>query len=91
MLPILWLDKAKADLATIVGYLAERSPQAALDLYDNIERTVSQLPRHPFLYRQGRVPGTRELIAQPNFIVVYRVTTTAIEIVSVVHVRQQYP
>jgi toxin ParE1/3/4 len=48
-------------------------------------------PDHPFLYRPGRVAGTREAVVHPNYILVYRVTAEAVEIVSVVHARQQYP
>lgn len=91
MLPILWRAEAQADLAEILEYIAERNPQSALDLYGDIERVVSQLPQHPYLYRLGRVSGTRELVAHPNYIVVYRVGATAIEIVAILHSRQQYP
>ncbi len=91
MLPILWRAEARANLATILEYVAERNPQAALDLYNDIERVVSQLPQHPYLYRLGRVAGTRELVAHPNYIVVYRVSGSAIEIVSILHSRRQYP
>ncbi len=49
------------------------------------------LPEHPYLFRPGRVSGTRELVAHPNYIVVYRVTDDRIEIVNVVHARQKYP
>jgi plasmid stabilization system protein ParE len=37
------------------------------------------------------VEGTREAVVHPNYIIVYRVTTDAVEIVSVVHARQEYP
>jgi toxin ParE1/3/4 len=56
-----------------------------------IEGAVQPLAEHPYLFRPGRVPGTRELIAHPNYLVVYRVTAEQVEIVSVLHVRQQYP
>jgi len=49
------------------------------------------LAEHPYLYRFGRVPGTRELIAHPNYILVYRVAADAVEVVNVLHARQQYP
>ncbi|MFC0134166.1 type II toxin-antitoxin system mRNA interferase toxin, RelE/StbE family [Massilia eurypsychrophila] len=91
MLPILWRPEAQSDLAAIFAYIARRNPQAATDLYSQIERLVSQLPQHPYLYRPGRVPSTRELIAHPNYIVVYRVAAAAIEIVSALHSRQKYP
>jgi plasmid stabilization system protein ParE len=54
MLPILWRAEAQADLAAILEYIAERNPQSAFDLYDGIERVVSQLPHHPYLYHLGR-------------------------------------
>lgn len=91
MLPILWRAEAQADLAAILEFIAERNPQSALALYDDIARLVSQLPYHPYLYRLGRVPGTRELVAHPNYVVVYQVGYAVIEIVSVVHSRKHYP
>lgn len=91
MLPILWRAEAQADFAAILEFIAGRNPQAALALYDEVERAVSRLPGHPYLYRLGRIPGTRELVVHPNYIVVYRVTATAIEIISILHSRQQYP
>ncbi|MYN45007.1 type II toxin-antitoxin system RelE/ParE family toxin [Pseudoduganella sp. FT93W] len=91
MLPIRWQIEAQADLAAILSYIAERSQHAATDLYNEIDRTVSLLPRHPNLYRPGRVAGTHEMLVHSNYLVVYRVSATAIEILSVVHTRQQYP
>jgi toxin ParE1/3/4 len=39
----------------------------------------------------GDVPGTREIVAHPNYIVVYRVAVSHIDIVNVLHARQEYP
>lgn len=91
MLPVLWHAEARADLQAILAYIAARNARAAFDLHDAIAHAINQLPNHPYLYRPGRVAGTRELIAHPNYIVVYRVTAVAIEILSVLHSRQQYP
>ena len=41
-------------------------------------------------HRPARVPGTREAIVHPNYILVYRVGET-IDILAVLHSRQQYP
>ncbi len=60
-------------------------------MHSLIEDAVLLLPEYPWLFRPGRVEGTRELVAHPNYIIVYRVTDDAIEIVSVLHARQQYP
>ena len=37
------------------------------------------------------VAGTREIVVHPNYVVVYRVTASAIEVINVLHSRQQYP
>lgn len=91
MLPITWRASAREDLANIIGYIAERNPQAARRMKDRIEESVSSLAEHPYLHRVGRVPGTREVIAHPNYIVVYRVTADRIEVSNVLHARQEYP
>jgi plasmid stabilization system protein ParE len=43
------------------------------------------------LFRSGREPGTREVVAHPNYILVYRVMDDWIEVVNVIHARQRYP
>lgn len=91
MLAIVWTDEARSDLLGIVRYVAERNPQAAIRLGRTIEESTWPLPEHPYLFRPGRVPGTREIVAHRNYIVVYRVELTSIEVLRVLHVRQEYP
>ncbi len=91
MLPVFWRAGARADLAAIIGFIANENPPAARRMWELIETSVLPAAEHPYLYRPGRVPGTREIIAHPNYIVVYRVTADRIEVVSVVHARQEYP
>jgi toxin ParE1/3/4 len=90
-LPIIWRPEARNDLATIIGYIADRDPAAARRMKTLIESAVLPLPAHPMLFRTGRVTGTRELVAHPNYIIIYRVASDRIEIVAIVHARQQYP
>jgi toxin ParE1/3/4 len=91
MLPIVWRIQASNNLQDIIGYIADRNLSAAVDLQEAIEQATSQLPQHPYLYRHGRVAGTREIVVHPNYVIVYRVTNSAIEILSVLHSRRQYP
>ena len=81
-----WRPLARAQLSEILEY----NLVAASELYKNIEAAISALPQHPYLYRFGRVPGTREIVVHPNYLVVYRVTNR-IEIVTVLHARLEYP
>lgn len=91
MLPIIWRTRARADLAEIIRYIANENPQAARQLNERLESAVLPLAEHPYLHRLGRVPGTRELVAHPNYLLVYRVAAEHIEIVNVLHARQEYP
>jgi toxin ParE1/3/4 len=91
MLPIRWNAAALDDLDTIISYIAQYNADAAEALQDRIESAVLPLSDHPYLYRPGRVPGTRELLAHSNYIVVYRVLDDRIEITNILHARQQYP
>lgn len=91
MLPVVWRAAARDDPAAIIGYIARRNPQAARQMRALISAAVRPLAEHPHLFRAGRVPGTRELIAHPNDIVVCRVLADRVEIVSVLHARQRYP
>lgn len=84
-----WRPQALADLWEILEYIDERNPKAADALQADIEKATSALPEHPYLCRLGRVHATREIIVHPNYLVVYRVTDR-IEIVSVLHTRQEY-
>ncbi|EAQ6132271.1 type II toxin-antitoxin system RelE/ParE family toxin [Salmonella enterica] len=92
MLPILWLPSARDDLRQIVTYIARENISAARRLKIRIETSVLALSEHPYLYPPSdRVPGLREIVAHPNYIILYRVATSSIEIVSIVHARRQFP
>lgn len=91
MLIVKWTDEAKTGLYTLLAFIAERNPVAAEALLQRIEESVIPLAEHPYLFRSGRVNGTREMVVHPNYIVVYRVLVAHIEIVGVLHARQEYP
>ena len=85
-----WRPEARAELRVILEYIIERNVAAASELNEAIEAATTALPDHPYLYRMGRVLGTREIVVHPNYLVVYRITDW-IEVVSVLHARQEYP
>ena len=91
MLPIVWRVRARESLVGIARHIAAHNPTAARRIKEQIEQSIIPASEHPYLFRPGRVPGTREIVAHPNYIVVYRVTTDRIEVVHVLHARQQYP
>ncbi len=89
-LPLVWTDDATRDLLDILDYIGARNLAASERLSAAIRYTAETLPDHPYIYRPGRLAGTREAVVHPNYLLVYRVTGT-IEILAVLHARQQYP
>jgi toxin ParE1/3/4 len=88
---LVWRAGALADLRQVMEYISERDAAAANRLLDTIEACAERLPDHPFMYRPGRIAGTREAVVHPNYILIYRVTTDTVEIVNLVHARHSYP
>jgi toxin ParE1/3/4 len=91
VLRLVWSAEALDDLETIISFIADRNVAAAERLQNMIEHVAQQLPEHPYLYRVGRVPGTREALVHPNYILVYQVTDELVDVLAVLHARQQYP
>lgn len=75
----------------IVDYIEQRNAAAAQSLHAAIVQSAENLPLMPDLFRAGRVPGTREIVVHPNYIVVYQVGSDVIDILRILHSRQQYP
>ena len=92
MLPIVWSPSADEDLEKITTFIWQRNPIAAQRIWQLIHDSVMSLTEHPYLHRQSeRMPGFREIVVHPNFILVYQVGTENIKIVRVLHSRQQFP
>jgi toxin ParE1/3/4 len=88
---IRWSDEAATDLVDIIDYIEQRNAPAAQSLYAAIVQSAENLPLMPYLFRPGRVAGTREHVVHPNYIVVYQVGDEVIDILRILHSRQQYP
>lgn len=85
---VVWLPRAIEQLLSIVDYISEDNPGAAIELAQTIRERAEMLSTSPNRYRAGRVKGTREMVVKPNYIVVYRVTGQ-VEILRVRHARKQ--
>ena len=78
-------------MVEIIDYIEQRSAVAAQNLFNAIVPSAENLPLMPYLFRPGRVVGTREHVVHPNYIVVYQVGSDVIDIQRILHSRQQYP
>ncbi|ALB72693.1 type II toxin-antitoxin system RelE/ParE family toxin [Cronobacter muytjensii] len=91
MRPIQWTEAAKTDLFALISVVASDNPSAAQALLTRIEASILPAAHYPEMFREGRVADTREIIAHPNNIVVYNVTSEYLLVLSVLHARQQFP
>ena len=80
-----------ADLEDVVLFIAQDNVLAALDMEQHMHNQVDSLADPNFPRRLGRVPGTLELVAHPNYIVLLQQTDTSVTALAVMHVARQYP
>jgi addiction module RelE/StbE family toxin len=86
----IWKKRALSDRRKIVDYIEQDSPQAALNVGYLLTETALLLDRMPMLGRAGRLSGTRELVALPNYIIIYRVVDGVTEILRIKHAATRY-
>jgi toxin ParE1/3/4 len=90
VLELEWREAARADLLSIVEYIAQDNLDAALARHGDRGK-AERLREQPKLYRPGRVSGTREMVVRPNYVVVYSESTIAVTILRVLHAAQMWP
>lgn len=91
MLPTVWSETATTDMEQLIAYLGERNPRAARMVRNLIVDAAERLGAHPYMYRAGREPDTREAVVHPNYLLIYRVELAAVRVLRVVHATQRYP
>ena len=55
-------DEARAQIAKIHAYIAERNPRAATAVVERIYAATELLREFPHIGHEGREPGTREWV-----------------------------
>ncbi|WP_166361124.1 type II toxin-antitoxin system RelE/ParE family toxin [Pseudomonas akapageensis] len=88
---LLWRPMALDDRAKIMEHISHDNPAAALALDETFEAKAQYATNRPTLYKIGRVTGTREIVVLPNYVMVYRIKPDALEILRILHARQQWP
>ena len=79
------------DLDDMVLFIAQDNVVAALELEQHIHNQVDKLADPNFPRRPGRLPGTLELVAHPNYVVLLVQTDTIVSALALMHVARQYP
>ena len=88
---VIWRPSAAAQYTQALDYIAERNETAAKRLEGLVIKSMTVLQSAPAAGRPGRVPNTREWVAHPNYLIIYKVTRTRINILRFLHARQRYP
>ncbi|PWK43700.1 type II toxin-antitoxin system RelE/ParE family toxin [Pseudomonas sp. OV226] len=88
---VVWRPSALTDRDNIMNYICQDNPYAAIALDEVFEFKAEQARQQPKLYKKGRIHGTHEIVATPNYVMVYAVLPQTIEAIRVLHARQQWP
>lgn len=88
---LVWTLPARDDRKSIREYIAVDNPRVAIDLDELLSEKAARLVDHPGLGRPGRLKGTRELVAHPNYILVYDVMGDWVRVLRVLHAARQWP
>ena len=84
-----YLPAAKADLLSILDFIAKDSPRRAVSFVDKLDGRIGQLEHHPLLGRLPRHPKLREfgyrVLIMESYLVFYIIRGQTVEIHRVVH------
>ena len=65
-----WREQALDDLDAIIDYIRQNNFRSAERMQDLCEACAERLTDHPYMYRAGRIRGTREAVVHPNYILI---------------------
>lgn len=88
---LVWRDMALKDRLRIMERVAADNPEAAILLDESFRDKARRAAQTPRLYKLGRYPSTREIVVRPNYVMVYRILDERVEIIRILHARQQWP
>jgi toxin ParE1/3/4 len=89
---LVFTDEAKADLLQIGEWIAEDNPPRALTFVDELETCCARLTAMPRAYPlvpRHENSGVRR-VPHGNYLIFYRVTADAVEILHVLHGARDY-
>jgi len=89
---IRWTNRALRRLDEIGAHIEKDSPEAASRVIARILAAAELLTEQPAMGRVGRIKATRELVlVDIPYIIPYRVTADAVEILTIIHTAQHWP
>jgi addiction module RelE/StbE family toxin len=86
---VIWSPEALEDVGRTFDYLALLNPVAAKRVVESLFVAAESLINFPQRGRIGSKPGTRELVVQTPYVIVYRITGDTVDILRVWHAAQE--
>jgi toxin ParE1/3/4 len=89
---VYWSAASVKHLHEIVGYIQGESATGAISTRRRIREMVQRVGQMPYSGRSGRIDGTREaVVPRTPYIVTYRISAQAVEILGIWHSARQWP
>lgn len=89
---IRWTKRALSRLDEVGAHIEREDPAAAARVVSRLVSAVEKLREFPAMGRAGRIKNTRELVlADIPYIIPYRVSRSAIDIITIMHTSQRWP
>lgn len=86
---IAWTPAAVADRRRIGAYLMEQNPWVSVRILESLILTADSLSTFPARGRPGKAPGTRELVVEAPYVIVYEILEDAVRILRIWHASQE--
>lgn len=86
-----WTQDAVRSRTSIFDHIEADDPAAAMAVDTMFVKSVEQLLVHPGMGRQGRVPGTRELVVHPSYVIIYDLSDDRLRILEILHTARRWP
>lgn len=88
---LVWTKEATRSRNTIFDHIEADDPVAALRMDALFSECAERLLVQPLMGRPGRVPGTRELIVHPRYVLVYDLRGDTLRILRLLHTARRWP
>jgi toxin ParE1/3/4 len=88
---VIWASSAEQDRADIIEFISLDNPIAAIAMDELFAEVSLRLEEYPLLGKSGRISGTRELIAHPNYRMVYEVQLGQVRVLALLHTARLWP
>ena len=85
-----WRAMALDDRQKIMDDIAQNNINIAVEVDQEFEKRARKVRENPELYKVGRVHGTREILINDDYIMVYRIVGVAVEIMRILYSEQKW-